>query len=287
MIYLILSIVFSTVTVSFFKVFHLRKVNTFQAIVINYLTCGIIGTYLAKTPVYTSSFWQAPWLLYTLLLGFLFISIFYLIALTAQKMSVSASMVAAKLSVVIPVLMAWLFLSESLSFLKIIGIFISFISVFFISARSEPNIDKKVQGYWYLPLLVFVGSGCIDAILKFLESRYIPEYSSDDIVTGTFLFAFAFGLLVLLVQQAKGIGKIEVKSLAWGLMLGIPNYFSMYFLLETLSIFPASFIFPVNNIGIVAFSTMLAFVAFKEKLSATNYLGLVLALVSIILISLT
>ena len=59
------------------------------------------------------------------------------------------------------------------------------------------------------------------------------------------------------------------------------------FLLETLSIFPASFIFPVNNIGIVAFSTMLAFVAFKEKLSATNYLGLVLALVSIILISLT
>jgi drug/metabolite transporter (DMT)-like permease len=285
MIYLVLSIVFSTLTVSFFKVFHLKKVNTFQAIVVNYLTCGVIGTYLAKTPVYSVQFWQAPWLLYTVILGFLFISIFYLIALTAQKMSVAASMVSAKLSVVIPVLVAWQFLSESLSLTQIIGILISFIAVFFISARSEPNPEHANKGFWFLPILVFLGSGCIDALLKFLESRYIPAYSSDDIVTATFLFAFVFGSLSLLVQQIKLKESIQVKSLAWGLLLGIPNYFSMYFLVETLAVFPASFIFPINNIGIVAFSTVLAFWAFSEKLSVKNYIGLGLAIVSILLIS--
>jgi drug/metabolite transporter (DMT)-like permease len=285
MIYLVLSIVFSTLTVSFFKVFHLKKVNTFQAIVVNYLTCGVIGTYLAKTPVYSVQFWQAPWLLYTVILGFLFISIFYLIALTAQKMSVAASMVSAKLSVVIPVLVAWQFLSESLSLTQIIGILISFIAVFFISARSEPNLEHANKGFWFLPILVFLGSGCIDALLKFLESRYIPAYSSDDIVTATFLFAFVFGSLSLLVQQIKLKESIQVKSLAWGLLLGIPNYFSMYFLVETLAVFPASFIFPINNIGIVAFSTVLAFWAFSEKLSVKNYIGLGLAIVSILLIS--
>jgi drug/metabolite transporter (DMT)-like permease len=285
MIYLVLSIVFSTLTVSFFKVFHLKKVNTFQAIVVNYLTCGVIGTYLAKTPVYSVQFWQAPWLLYTVILGFLFISIFYLIALTAQKMSVAASMVSAKLSVVIPVLVAWQFLSESLSLTQIIGILISFIAVFFISARSEPNPEHANKEFWFLPILVFLGSGCIDALLKFLESRYIPAYSSDDIVTATFLFAFVFGSLSLLVQQIKLKESIQVKSLAWGLLLGIPNYFSMYFLVETLAVFPASFIFPINNIGIVAFSTVLAFWAFSEKLSVKNYIGLGLAIVSILLIS--
>jgi len=285
MIYLVLSIVFSTLTVSFFKVFHLKKVNTFQAIVVNYLTCGVIGTYLAKTPVYSVQFWQAPWLLYTVILGFLFISIFYLIALTAQKMSVAASMVSAKLSVVIPVLLAWQFLSESLSLTQIIGILISFIAVFFISARSEPNPEHANKGFWFLPILVFLGSGCIDALLKFLESRYIPAYSSDDIVTATFLFAFVFGSLSLLVQQIKLKESIQVKSLAWGLLLGIPNYFSMYFLVETLAVFPASFIFPINNIGIVAFSTVLAFWAFSEKLSVKNYIGLGLAIASILLIS--
>ncbi|MCE2740100.1 MAG: DMT family transporter [Sphingobacteriales bacterium] len=285
MIYLVLSIVFSTLTVSFFKVFHLKKVNTFQAIVVNYLTCGVIGTYLAKTPVYSVQFWQAPWLLYTVILGFLFISIFYLIALTAQKMSVAASMVSAKLSVVIPVLLAWQFLSESLSLTQIIGILISFIAVFFISARSEPNPEHANKEFWFLPILVFLGSGCIDALLKFLESRYIPAYSSDDIVTATFLFAFVFGSLSLLVQQIKLKESIQVKSLAWGLLLGIPNYFSMYFLVETLAVFPASFIFPINNIGIVAFSTVLAFWAFSEKLSVKNYIGLGLAIASILLIS--
>jgi drug/metabolite transporter (DMT)-like permease len=285
MIYLVLSIVFSTLTVSFFKVFHLKKVNTFQAIVVNYLTCGVIGTFLAKTPVYSVQFWQAPWLLYTVILGFLFISIFYLIALTAQKMSVAASMVSAKLSVVIPVLVAWQFLSESLSLTQIIGILISFIAVFFISARSEPNPEHANKEFWFLPILVFLGSGCIDALLKFLESRYIPAYSSDDIVTATFLFAFVFGSLSLLVQQIKLKESIQVKSLAWGLLLGIPNYFSMYFLVETLAVFPASFIFPINNIGIVAFSTVLAFWAFSEKLSVKNYIGLGLAIASILLIS--
>lgn len=295
MIYLILSIVFSTVTVSFFKVFQLKNVNTFQAIVINYLTCGIIGTYLAKTPFYTSAFWHAPWLIYTLFLGFLFISIFYLIALTAQKISVAASMVSAKLSVVIPVLMAWLLLSESLSLVKVLGILVSFLAVFFISARSEPNTENNHSNFWYLPILVFIGSGCIDALLKFLETRFIPEYSSDDIVTATFLFAFVFGSLSLLVQyvkkkereKEKESGGFEFRSVLWGLLLGIPNYFSMYFLVETLSIFPATFIFPINNIGIVALSTLLAYVAFSEKLSAKNYIGLALSIVSILLISMS
>jgi hypothetical protein len=104
MIFLLLSIVFSTLTVSFFKLFERKGVHTFHAIVVNYLTCGIIGSFFVKNPFYTSAFWTSPWLIYTLILGFLFISIFYLIALTAQKISVSASMVAAKLSVVIPVL---------------------------------------------------------------------------------------------------------------------------------------------------------------------------------------
>jgi drug/metabolite transporter (DMT)-like permease len=286
MIFLLLSIVFSTLTVSFFKVFEIKKIQTFQAIVVNYLTCGIIGTYLAKTPVYSAQFWQAPWLMYTLVLGFLFFSIFYLIALTAQKISVAASMVSAKLSVVIPVITAWLFLAESLNRLKILGIILSFIAVFFISARSEPNTEQTGKGFWYLPVLVFIGSGCIDALLKFLESNYMPAYSADDIVTATFFFAFVFGSTMLIYQYVVAQKTVTTKAIAWGFLLGFPNYFSMYFLVETLAIFPATFIFPINNIGIVALSTLLAFVVFKEKLSVKNWLGLALALGAILLISL-
>jgi drug/metabolite transporter (DMT)-like permease len=285
MIFLLLSIVFSTLTVSFFKLFERKGVHTFHAIVVNYLTCGIIGSFFVKNPFYTSAFWTSPWLIYTLILGFLFISIFYLIALTAQKISVSASMVAAKLSVVIPVLIAYFFLGESLGFLKIAGILVSFMAVYFISYK-DASASLPTQFIWYLPVLVFVGSGCIDAMLKMLETRYIPAYSADDIVTATFFFAFIFGFLVLLFQGFKDGTKPHLKSLQWGVFLGIPNYFSMYFLVETLALFPATFIFPVNNMAIVASATLVALIFFHEKLNPKNWLGFILALAAIILISL-
>ncbi len=143
MIFLLLSILFSTITVSFFKVFELKKIDTFIAIVFNYLTCTLIGTYFSDHRIYEQQIWVSNWVWIAAGLGFLFISIFYFIALTAQKISMSASMVAAKLSVVIPVLVAWLFYHESLGLMKSLGIFSSLIAVYFISKKDKQDIGNK------------------------------------------------------------------------------------------------------------------------------------------------
>ena len=158
MIYLLLSIFFSAFTVSFFKIFEIKKVHTFQAIIVNYLTCSIIGSFFAETKLWQAGLWQADWLLYAAILGCLFIAIFYCIALTAQKISVSTSMVAAKLSVVVPVLMAFFLYHETLNGLKIFGILVSLMAVFFISRKSKSD-PAELAHFWYLPLLVFMGSG--------------------------------------------------------------------------------------------------------------------------------
>ena len=284
MIFLLLSILFSSITVSFFKLFEIKNVVTFQAIIANYLTCSIIGTFFAKHPLYSAELWQADWLIWAFLLGSLFISIFYAIALTAQKISVSTSMVAAKLSVVIPVLVAYFFYNENLGFLKIIGIFLSLFAVYFIS-RKESGEASAPLSLLVLPIIVFAGSGSIDTLLKFMEHSFIPAYSADDLVTTSFFFAFVLGVLILLVSYFRGGIKLSSLSLLWGVLLGIPNYFSMYFLVETLGAFDATYIFPLNNIGIVALSTLLAYWFFKEKLNKQNMLGLVLAFLAIILIS--
>ncbi|OYU95131.1 MAG: hypothetical protein CFE21_12555 [Bacteroidetes bacterium B1(2017)] len=286
MILLLLSILFSTITVSFFKVFEIKKVDTFQAIIANYLTCGIIGLFYSEHAVWSSEVLHSDWLGLAFLLGLLFISIFYCIALTAQQISVSASMVAAKLSVVVPVLLAWFLYQESLSALKIAGIFISLLAVYFISKKSGVGSNQKTL-LWFLPILVFIGSGSIDSILNYLEQHFIPPYSADEIVTSAFSFAFLTGLIWMAISIALKKMKLSLKSLLWGVFLGVPNYFSMYFLVKTLGVFPATFIFPINNIGIVAFSTLLALLFFKEKLSKQNYIGLGLSILAILLISLS
>ena len=287
MIFLFLSILASTITVSFFKIFERVGVNTLQGIIFNYITCAVLGNiFTTETPVILTNFYQQGWFPYTILLGFLFISIFFAIGETSQKMGVSVSMVSAKLSVVIPILFALIFFNESLTFFQIIGIGLSLFAVYFIS-RKHNDGSTKTKNLWVLPTIVFIGSGIIDTTLNFIQKQFIPAVSEAYIITTVFSIAFIVGAFFLTYLVVFKNEKIALKNVYWGIFLGIPNYFSMLFLVKTLSYFPnaSATIFPINNIGIVALSTLVSVWFFKEKLNNKNIIGLVFSLLAIVLIS--
>jgi drug/metabolite transporter (DMT)-like permease len=288
MIFLILSIIASTITVSFFKIFERVGVNTLQGIIFNYITCAVLGNLITnETPVITTDFYNQPWFPYTLLLGFLFISIFFAIGETSQKMGVSVSMVSAKLSVVVPIVFALLFFSESLTVFQIVGIVLSLLAVYFISQKHNDG-STKTKNIWILPAIVFIGSGIIDTTLNLIQKRFIPAVSEAYVITTVFSIAFVLGALFLTYLIVFKNEKVAFKNVYWGMFLGIPNYFSMLFLVKTLSYFPttSATIFPINNIGIVAASTLISVLFFKEKLNTKNIIGLTLSLIAIALISL-
>jgi drug/metabolite transporter (DMT)-like permease len=287
MIFLILSIIASTLTVSFFKIFERVGVNTLQGIIFNYITCAVLGNLITnETPVITTDFYNQPWFPYTLLLGFLFISIFFAIGETSQKMGVSVSMVSAKLSVVVPIVFALLFFSESLTVFQIAGIVLSLLAVYFISQKHNDG-STKTKYIWILPAIVFIGSGIIDTTLNFIQKRFIPAVSEAYVITTVFSIAFVLGALFLTYLVVFKNEKVAFKNVYWGMFLGIPNYFSMLFLVKTLSYFPtaSATIFPINNIGIVAASTLVSVLFFKEKLNTKNIIGLTFSLIAIALIS--
>jgi drug/metabolite transporter (DMT)-like permease len=292
MIFLLLSIIASTITVSFFKLFEKAGVNTFQAIIFNYLTCAAVGNLLAgKNAVILQPFWEFSWFFHTIIIGVFFISIFFAIGETAQKLGVSVSMVSAKLSVVIPVLVTVLFFSEVLSWLQITGILLSLLSVYLISKKEE-HLHAHGHLVWLLPLIVFAGSGVIDTTFNLITKQFNAQnndpFFGSYTVTTAFTVAFCAGSALMLYQFMRGDIKVQAKNMYWGIALGIPNYFSMYFLVKTLSAFPAhsAVILPVNNIGIVAASTMVSVVFFKEKLNSLNTAGLILSILAIILLAL-
>ena len=80
MIYLILSIFFTTALVLIFKMFELYKVNNFQAIVFNYITAGLISALVVGEPIDVKQIASEEWFPSTLLIGCLFISLFNIIA---------------------------------------------------------------------------------------------------------------------------------------------------------------------------------------------------------------
>jgi drug/metabolite transporter (DMT)-like permease len=282
-IFLILSILTTSSLFIIFKLFDRYQINTFQAIVFNYITASLIGfLFSGNSPAIIAS---QSWSYLAILLGLLFITIFNLLGLTARKLGVSVSSVANKMSLVIPVMVAVIFYSEALNLNKIIGIITALLAVYLTSRKTEKSIIKD-KFLYFLPILLFVGSGILDALIKHAQRNYLSTGSLEFFIACVFLFAAiagSIGLIILLIRKKV---VFQTKNIIAGVVLGIPNYFSIFYFIKSLQLIPATVVFPLNNIGIVAVCALSGAVFFKEKFSKANIIGIALSILSILIITL-
>ena len=169
MIYLALSIVSSTGIFVLFKIFNKYKIDTLQAIVVNYITACICGLIHNDKNLVVSEIVSSDWFIGVIILGFLFIAIFNVMALTAQKNGLSVASVASKMSVVIPIIFGIYVYNESIGFQKIIGILMALVAVYLTAIKAKDN--SVVTQSLYLPILLFFGSGIIDTSINYLCTR--------------------------------------------------------------------------------------------------------------------
>ena len=86
--------------------------------------------------------------------------------------------------------------------------------------------------------------------------------------------------------MVRGVIAFHYKNIIGGIILGIPNYISIVYLLKALGTdgIESSTAFTVNNVGIVVLSTVLGLFLFHEGLSLKNWLGVFIALLSVYLV---
>ncbi|WP_370624063.1 EamA/RhaT family transporter [Tenacibaculum sp. AHE15PA] len=268
-----------------FKLFDVFKINTSQAIVVNYIIALSFGLFTSKVSLSIAQIPEEPWFLGAFCLGFLFITIFNVMGITAQKNGLSVASVAGKMSVVIPVVAGVFIYKESVGFVKISGILMALVAVYLSSAKSDIS-PVKFKNLIY-PLLLFIGSGTIDAGLKYTETTYVSEGAVPMFLATIFGCAFLLGCLFMITQILKGSFKFQSKNILGGIALGIPNYYSMEFLLKALQTegLESSTLFTINNVSIVILTTVFALAFFKEKLIKKNWIGIGLAVISILLVA--
>ena len=284
MIYLVLSILISSLLFVIFKLFDVFKINTLQAIVVNYviaLSFGL-GTSNIKLPI--EEIPQQSWFIGAFCLGFLFISIFNIMGITAQKNGLSVASVAGKMSVVIPIVFGIIVYNEGVGLVKVVGIIMALIAVYLSSAKSD-STPVKFKNLLF-PLLLFVGSGILDTTLKYVETTSVSKGEEPMFLATIFGCAFIFGIFVVITQMINGKFKFHWKNILGGIVLGVPNYYSMEFLLKAFKTdIESSTLFTINNVGIVILTTVFALLFFKEKLIKKNWIGIALAVISILLVS--
>lgn len=286
MIYLLLSILSSTCLFLIFKQFKKFGINNFQAIVANYVTAAICALVANDGNIEAIHSDSTAWIWIAIVTGILFIAMFNVIAVTTQQLGVSIATVSTKVSLIVPVVFAVFLYGDSLNALKIIGISLSLLSVYltFYKPKSQEKISRKRIAF---PIILFLGTGFLDTILKYTQEKVISPEEFNMFSAILFAVAGIIGFIVAAVNMLVYKSKFSLKSLFAGIVLGLPNYGSIYFLLQAFehSGLESSVIFPINNISIVVVSVLAAILFFREKISKANALGILMAVLSIALIS--
>jgi drug/metabolite transporter (DMT)-like permease len=286
---LIASIILTSWLTISFKIIERFKINNLQAIVFNYITCVVTGSFVNGSfpmkPILAGEVWL-PW---ALAMGAVFITLFNLVAFTAQRLGVSVAVVAYKLSLIIPFLFSLVYYNEPYTAWKIAGVVLALAAVVLTSYPSNKNEKNKNVGVilWLVPFVLFTGSGMLDAMIKFVEQAFVNEQNQDIYLITAFSSAAVVGILILSYAFITGKQRFDSRAILAGLAIGIPNYFSIWCLMHALKGYTgnSSAVIPINNMGIVLISAVVAWLAFKEKLSFINWMGIVLSLGAIALIA--
>ncbi len=292
MFFLIGSIIFSSYLTLAFKACDRLRINIFQAIVFNYITCLVTGCLMLGSFPFSTAIINESWFPWSLLMGIVFVILFNLTGFSVQRIGVSVVSVATKLSLVIPFVFSIYLYNEPYTSLKLAGIALAVISVVLTCYPQRMAINNNPQKtslimLAILPVALFLSSGLLDTLIKYVEQRFLNEQNNNIYLIHCFAVAGSIGVLILFTKLIAGNTKLQLGAILAGVLIGVPNYFSIWCLVKVLKEHQqnSSAIIPINNMGIVLFSSVVAWLLFREKLSVMNWTGIFLSVIAIALMA--
>lgn len=290
--FLILCILSSTGIFLIFKIIDRKGLPSFPVIVINYLVATLLGFALHPGSGSLPEVKQAGWLPVSVLIGVLFIVMFFVVALSTRKAGISVTTVASKMSVIFPIVFSMLIdPSDRLSVIKGSGIILALAGVGLTVYRPvSAGVDRKAV---YLPLILFLGMGLVDSLVKYAQHHFVRD--QDTALFGAVLFLNAFVSGLVLLPFFPRYHRWFAKPVTWtlGLLLGAVNFGSIYFIVRALNYtsrtgmgIDSSVVFGINNIGVVSLSVLAGLWIFRERLLTWNQIGIALSVIAILLFTL-
>ena len=290
-IFLFLSILSSTGIFLIFRLIEKRGIATFPVIVVNYIIASTLGFVLSRRTYTDIDSFPPPFYVLAIIIGVLFIVMFFVVGRSSQKAGMGITTIAGKMSVIFPIAFSILYDPDDiLSPLKLAGILITLPGVILTILKKKQGMSDPA--FIYLPLILFIGMGVVDSLVKLAQYRYISESNLPLFTTILFSISALVGIGISLTRKNHLVSMYRAGVLFWGTCLGISNFGSIYFLVRTLDhhdpvkgSLDSSIVFGINNIGIVSFSVLLGLLIFREKLSGQNITGIVICILAILLLA--
>ncbi|NGM73815.1 DMT family transporter [Sphingobacterium sp. SGL-16] len=283
MIYVLISVCCSVLVGVLIKLARQKQVNVQQLVLWNYPTTVVL-TYLLLQPHLQGLRWNSLPYQFYIPLTILLPSLFMFIALAVKYSGIVKTDVAQRMSLFIPLIASFVIFNEVIKVNKLIGIGIGLIAVAY-SVSWGKGQNRRTRKNSIYPIVVFVGMGFIDILFKQIALyKAIPYTTSMFIV---FVGAMIFAFLILLYRVGIQNKRLDKSAILWGLILGLFNFANIYYYMKAHRAIAdnPSIVFTAMNVGVIVLGSLVGVFLFNEKLSLTNKIGLVLAVVSILLIA--
>lgn len=275
---LIMTILCSTSITLLLKHNDTRKGEPILLLAGNYFVAAIVSFILLlhddQATISGASLWFGT------LLGFLFVFSFFVFSKAVSVAGAALATVSSRLSVIIPILMSIIVFHELPNRYQLIGFVFAVITIllFYSSLKGRTGIPLRFSEVFYL-LAVLLGIGCADFCMKIFQ-QWRPISEKPFFLTAIFASSFLYTAAITIYRKIS----INKNTVLFGLILGVPNIFSSFFLIGALTALPAIIVYPTINISIIVLTTIAAQLIWNERLNGYGVMALLAGILTIILL---
>lgn len=278
MVYLLLAIAASALVSITMRLSTNRVTQNVGMLAMNYLMCTLMAAvYAVKGALLPDSPALGQTIGMGAVNGALYLGGFVLLEFNIRKNGVVLSSVFMKLGLLVPMAVSVIVFGEVPKPLQLVGFVLALAAIVLINSGGR---DGAVSSGVSLVLLL-LGGGCCDVMSKIYEELGDGALS-DQFLLYTFIAAFLL-CLGLMVYKKQRVGAAEV---FWGILIGIPNFFSAKFLLRALESVDAVIAYPTYSVATLLIITLTGVLLFREKLEKRQYVALGIILVALGLLNL-
>lgn len=278
MIFLLLAIFSSSMISILMRVSSDKVSANLSMVATNYLVCSMLGAAYAgfelvvpKVPGFSLTIWLG------LISGVLYLTSLVLFQVNTRRHGIVLSSVFMKLGLLVPIVMSVLFFREMPTASQAAGFCLAVFAIVMINLKS----DGRQTGFGIRLIIMLLLSGGADVMAKVFDV-FAPGSLSSLYLFYTFATACVLCLGLVLYQKERP----GFRELLYGVLIGIPNFFSAKFLLGALTKLPAVVVYPSFSVATMLIVTIAGVAVFRERLSKIQWIALAVIIGALILLNL-
>jgi len=277
MIYLILAVVSSMLVSVCMRLSGGRAKNNISMLAVNYaMCCAMSLLYVGSVSFLPAAEGFGFAAALGLVSGAMYLGSFMLLQWNIRVNGVVLPATFMKLGVIVPTLTSILAFGEAPRAAQIAGILLAIVAILLIQLEKGGGRAKNALG---LVILLLAG-GSTDVLSKIYEEMGNAQLS-DQYLLITFVVALVLCALLAVYKKQK----LAVSDVFFGLLVGVPNYFSARFLLLSLGAVPAVIAYPTYSVGTIVCVTLVGRAFFKERLSRRQIAAMGVILAALVLLN--